>query len=181
MKSKASIGDHPTHPMLILLPAGAFVIVLLCDLVYLFGGGAAWWEATRPVLLIGVAGGLVAAIPGFVDLFAIAPQHGAWKIGLWHGGLNLLAVALFAWNAVWRWDLATPPAEGAHFGFWLTVVGATAVAVSGWLGGTMVYRHGVGVVEGAGAARAAAGTGAGRGGPPPERGGPERRRATGEG
>lgn len=149
MRSKARIADHPIHPMLILLPAGAFAIVLICDLVYLATGGALWWEATLPVLVIGVAGGLIAAIPGLIDFFALAEAHGAKRVGWWHAGLNVLAVVVFAYNAWWRWQAVAPPAEGAHLGFWLTLGGAALIAVSGWLGGTMVYRHGIGVEEGA--------------------------------
>lgn len=160
MRSKARIAGHPIHPMLMLLPAGAFVTVLLCDLIHLATGVALWWEATRPVLLIGVAGGLLAAIPGLIDLLAIPPDRKARRIGWWHGGLNLLVVVVFAWNAGLRWAVAQPPVDVPHFGFWLTLVGSALLAVSGWLGGTLVYRHGVGVAgrdSGATPAGAAAG------------------------
>src|SRR5690606_37724509 len=60
VKSKAAIRDHPLHPMLVLIPAGAFIITLVLDILYLITGQALWWLATLPVILLGVIGGLIA-------------------------------------------------------------------------------------------------------------------------
>ncbi len=148
MRSKARIGNHPIHPMLILVPAGAFIIALVCDVVYAFTGAEIWWEATLPILLIGVIGALLAAIPGVVDLVTVAPKQNATTIGIAHMVLNLIAVAVFAWTAWLRWGSAgPPPGGGAYAGLWMTLVGNMLIAVSGWLGGTMVYEHHVGVLE----------------------------------
>jgi uncharacterized membrane protein len=147
MKSAARIANHPIHPMLILIPAGAFIIVLLCDLAFLLTGDAMWWEATPPVLLIGVAGALLAAIPGVIDYVTIVPRHNARMIGLVHMLLNVLATALFAANAWMRYRAGAPPPDGTHGGLVLTLIGNFLIAVSGWLGGTMVYEHHVGVLE----------------------------------
>jgi uncharacterized membrane protein len=147
MKSSARIANHPIHPMLILIPAGAFVIVLLCDLLFLITGDAMWWDATPPVLLIGVAGALLAAIPGVIDYVTIVQQHNARMIGLAHLVLNLVAVALFAANGWMRYRAGAAPPDGTHGGLVLTLIGNLLIAVSGWLGGTMVYEHHVGVVE----------------------------------
>lgn len=147
MKSRARIANHPIHPMLILIPAGAFLVALFCDVLYIITGNGTWWEATPPVITIGVAGALVAAVPGTIDLFAVGREHKAMKIGLAHMILNLIAVALFAWNAWLRWDAPAAPAAGFYPGFWLTLAGNALIAVSGWLGGTMVYEHRLGVVE----------------------------------
>jgi uncharacterized membrane protein len=133
--------------MLILIPAGAFVIVLICDLLFLVTGDEMWWEATPPVLLIGVAGALLAAIPGVIDYVTIVQRHNARIIGLVHMVLNLLATALFAANGWMRYRAGAPPPDPTHGGLVLTLVGNFLIAVSGWLGGTMVYEHHVGVLE----------------------------------
>jgi uncharacterized membrane protein len=147
MLSKARIGNHPVHPMLILIPAGAFLIALCCDLIYLATGQPRWWNATVPVLAIGVAGGVLAAVPGLIDLIAVVPKQGAKRIGLMHMALNLLAVVLFAWNAWLRWNAAAPPEGAGSLEFWLTLLGTALIAVSGWLGGALVYEYHVGVLE----------------------------------
>lgn len=148
MESRARIGNHPLHPMLIVVPAGAFIAALAFDLVYLASGDPLWWEATKPLMLVGVVGAVIAAVPGVVDLFAVARRQNAFGIGLVHGGLNLAVAGLFAWNDWLRWTAAAPPDPvGTWFGFWLTLVATGLLAVSGWLGWKMVYEYHVAVLE----------------------------------
>ncbi len=146
MKSAAQIKDHPLHPMLIVVPAGAFIITLVLDIGFLISGEALWWNATKPVMMIGAVGGVLAAIPGAIDLFKVARPAGAFKIGLAHMVINLIVVALFIFNFVLRANLAAPRA-GVPPEFWLTLVGVALLGVSGWLGWAMVYKHRVGVSE----------------------------------
>jgi uncharacterized membrane protein len=54
--------------------------------------------------------------------------------------LNLAAVLLFGLNVALRWR-----SEGHEGPLLLTLLGNVLIAASGWLGGEMVYRHGVGV------------------------------------
>lgn len=148
MESRARIGNHPLHPMLIVVPAGSFVVALVLDVVYLLTGGTLWWAATLPVMLIGVIGGLLAAIPGLVDLVAISKKQNARGIALTHMAINLVVVALFAWNAWTRWTSVEPPApEGTYAGFWLTLIAVGGLGVSGWLGWKMVYEYHMAVLE----------------------------------
>jgi uncharacterized membrane protein len=149
MRSAASIGGHPLHAMLITIPAGGFLLTLVLDIVYLVTGDAGWWQATPYVLVVAVAGGLVAAIPGLIDLFTVVPKGQPMRIGLFHMGFNLAVVALFAVNTWIRWDVddATVAAGRDLPGFALTVVGAALLAVSGWLGWTLVQTWHIGVLE----------------------------------
>jgi uncharacterized membrane protein len=147
MKSNVRIANHPLHPMLILIPAGAFLITLVCDLLFLFTDNEKWWLATPPVLTIGVVGALVAAIPGVIDYVTIVQRHNARMVGLVHMVLNVLATALFAANAWMRLQAGAPPPDGSNGGLILTLIGNFMIAISGWLGGTMVFEHHVGVLE----------------------------------
>ena len=147
MLSKVRIGTHPIHPMLMLIPAGAFLNVLILDIVYMATRSTPWWEATAPLLLIGVIGGIAAAIPGAIDLLTVARAQNAQRPGLIHGLGNVVVVAIFAWNAVLRWTAANPPIEGAYLGFWLSLIGSALLAVTGWMGWKMVQEYHVGVLE----------------------------------
>lgn len=84
MRSRASIAGHPLHAMLIVVPAGGFILTLVFDIVYLATGSELWWAATRPVLPAAVIGALVAAIPGAIDLFTVVPKGRATTTGLTH-------------------------------------------------------------------------------------------------
>jgi uncharacterized membrane protein len=94
----------------------------------------------------GVIGGLLAAIFGLIDWLAIPAGTRAKRIGLWHGGGNVVVVALF----IGSWFLRRPDPSLPKIA--AIVVSAVAVGIAlitGWLGGELVDRLGVGVDEGA--------------------------------
>lgn len=148
MKSKVQIRNHPLHPMLILLPAGAFILALILDVVYMFTGNVDWWAATYPVLLVGVIGALVAAVPGLIDLVAVVPKKHATRVGVAHMVTNLVLVGVQILNVSIRMGAEPPPASSAYGGFWVSLVGVGLLLIGGWLGGAMVYEYRVAVVEG---------------------------------
>lgn len=90
----------------------------------------------------GLIGALVAAVPGFFDMFSISdPKVG--KIAWNHMILNLIAVAIFALN----FYLRIGSTADAPLPIFLSVAGVLVIAVSSWLGGEMVYVHGMGVQQ----------------------------------
>jgi uncharacterized membrane protein len=141
MSSPASIKGHPIHPMLVAVPVGLWILALVCDVVYYLGlGGERWLNAALFAVGGGVVGALLAAIPGLIDLVSLKDPK-LKKIGLWHMSLNLVALAVFAWNLWLRWQrepASDPP-------LLLTLIGVALISASGWLGGELVYVHGVAV------------------------------------
>ena len=139
----ARIGGHPLHPMLVMFPFALWVFALVCDIVSLSlagADGAMWRRLAFYAIVGGLIGALAAAVPGLVDLLSLrAPR--VRRIGVTHMILNVLAVVLFAVNAWLRWG-SDDVSRGAIA---LTAVGVALIGVSGWLGGEMVYVHGVGV------------------------------------
>jgi uncharacterized membrane protein len=141
MSTPARIGGHPVHPMLVPLAIGLWIFSLVSDLIYRFGWGAEVWDAVAFYTLAGgIVGALLAAVPGFIDLLSLPPGK-VKKIAVAHMAINLGAVVLFAVNFGLR--LNAPP--GAPVPILLSVVGVALIGVSGWLGGELVYVHGVGV------------------------------------
>jgi uncharacterized membrane protein len=88
----------------------------------------------------GFIGALVAAVPGLIDLLSLTDPS-VKKIAITHMSINLVAVALFAVN-IW---LRVGGAGNTGTPLILSVIAIAILAVSGWLGGEMVHRHGVGV------------------------------------
>lgn len=141
MASPASVKRHPIHPMLVPLPIGLWIFSLVCDLVYLFGGRNTFWtDMAFYTMAGGIVGALMAAIPGLIDFLSLSEPR-VRKIGATHMIINLIIVALFAGN-LW---LRMGSAPGASLPIGLSVVGIVLLLVSGWLGGELIYVHGVSV------------------------------------
>jgi uncharacterized membrane protein len=140
MKDRVRIANHPVHPMLIPLPIGLWIFSLVSDIIYFAGGGQAWAIASWYTMAGGIIGAIVAAVPGFLDYLAIERPE-IKKMALQHMVLNVTALVLFIINFFVR---------GGTVGggtFILSIIGVLGIILSGWLGGHMVYVHGMAVDE----------------------------------
>jgi uncharacterized membrane protein len=140
MRTPANIAKHPIHPMLVAIPIGLWVFSLVCDLVLAFGGTSESWAiVARYTMVGGIVGALIAAVPGFIDMLSLPAA--VKRIAIMHMSVNLTVVALYVVNVYLRVrggvESSTP--------VWLSVIAVLLLLVSGWLGGKMVYVHGVAV------------------------------------
>jgi uncharacterized membrane protein len=146
MESRAKLLGHPVHPMLIVFPLGLLATAVAFDLVALAQNDSSWFHISFWMIAAGIIGGLCAAVFGLVDWLAIPGGTRAKRIGLWHGGLNVLVVLLFAVS----WFIRKGGEEVPSTGALVLTFGAVVIAlVAGWLGGELVDRLGVGVDKGA--------------------------------
>lgn len=141
MRTPANIAGHPIHPMLVTIPIGLWIFSLVADLIALRSDAPETWALVALYALIGgIVGALAAALPGLIDLLSLK-DRAIKKTALVHMSLNLAIVALYVVNALLRWD--TTAVGGLPLA--LSVLAIAMLAVSGWLGGKMVYLAGVGV------------------------------------
>ncbi|WP_207481629.1 DUF2231 domain-containing protein [Arenibaculum pallidiluteum] len=140
--STAAIGGHPIHPMLIPFPLAFLSATLATDLAYLRTRNPFWAEASRWMLRAGLASGAAAGVFGAVDYVTIHRAHRS-GVGKVHALGNMAAMALAAANLAARHD----DPEGAVEGRGVALSGAVAalLGLTGWAGGELSYRHGVGV------------------------------------
>lgn len=126
--------------MLIVFPIGLWIFSFISDVIWWFGlGGDIWMEVSIRVMAGGIIGALLAAIPGFIDFLSLSGD--SLRIAAYHLTINLFLVALFAVDFGLRVD-------GFSITPWpllISFIGVLGLAVSGWLGGHMVYVHGVAV------------------------------------
>src|SRR5690625_698103 len=143
MKTPASIGMHPIHPMLVVFPIALWSFSLFCDLVSLAVANPEVWSSVAFYTMAGgLAGALAAAVPGFIDyLYYQGGREPLVKVAQIHMAINLSAVVLFAVN-LW---LRRGTAELTNWQLGLSLVGVGLILVSSWLGGQMVHVFGVGV------------------------------------
>jgi uncharacterized membrane protein len=132
--------------MLIVLPLGLFIGAVVFDAIYLWRGNPTFAASGYWNIAAGIIGGLLAAVFGLVDWLAIPAGTRAKRIGLLHGGSNVIVVSLFAF--VWWIRSGTPDALSGNV-FLIEVVALVLGSVAGWLGGELVDRLAVGVDDGA--------------------------------
>jgi uncharacterized membrane protein len=133
--------------MLIVFPLGLLATGLGLDIAYAITERAALAAAAYWNIAIGVVAGLVAGVFGVVDWLAIPAGTRAKRIGLWHGLGNVVVLALF--TMAWLSRADTTFHEPTLLSLVLEIAGGALSLVTGWLGGELVDRLGVGVHDGA--------------------------------
>jgi uncharacterized membrane protein len=147
MESRAKAAGHAIHPMLIVFPLGLLTTAVVFDVIYLFNDREGFALASGYAIAAGIVGGLLAAVFGLIDWIAIPANTRAKRVGTAHGVGNVIVVALFAvsWLLRYNADDWTP----SGLALVLSFAGIALGAVTGWLGGELVERLGVGVDDGA--------------------------------
>lgn len=146
MESKVKLVGHPIHPMLIVFPLGLLATSLIFDIVHWITGNGFFSVVAFWMISAGIIGALLAAIFGLIDWVAIPAGTRAKRIGLLHGGGNVVIVVLFIVSWLIRLNAQSNPNVVAYI---LSVVGVVLALFTGWLGGELVDRLGVGVDQGA--------------------------------
>jgi uncharacterized membrane protein len=122
-------------------------MALIFDVIYFATDNAAFTTVAYWDIAAGIVGGLVAAVFGLIDWLNIPSGTRAKSVGMWHGIGNVVVVALFALS--WWLRYGDPTHVPSTTAFILALVGIGIGAVTGWLGGELVDRLGVGVDPGA--------------------------------
>ncbi|HKG92251.1 MAG TPA: DUF2231 domain-containing protein [Gemmatimonadaceae bacterium] len=146
MEARAKLLGHPVHQILIVFPLGLLATAVIFDVIRLVSGNGYWSEIAYWMIAAGVVGGLAAAPFGTIDWTKIPAGTRAKRVGALHGVGNVLVVVLFAASWLLRRD---DPRAPEALALALSFAGAGLALVTGWLGGELVDRLGVGVDEGA--------------------------------
>ena len=146
MESRAKLFGHPIHQMLIVFPLGLLATSIFFDVIALVTENPSLSQASWYIIAAGVITALMAAVFGLIDYLAIPHGTRAKRIGTFHGVGNVIVVVLFAASWLLR---RGDPAHPSTFAIVLTALGAGLGGVTGWLGGELVDRLGVGVDDGA--------------------------------
>jgi uncharacterized membrane protein len=142
LRSTAAINGHPLHPLLVPFPIAFLVGALLTDLTFQGSGDVFWARASAWLIGAGLVGGALAALAGFVDFIAserIRSIRNVW----YHFIGNAIALILSAISLYLRLSGEAPSVTGTEL--LLSVLVVLIFAVTGWLGGELVFRHGVGM------------------------------------
>lgn len=146
MQTRARLLGHPVHQMLIALPLGGLSAAVIFDIIGLVSDSGRWTEIAFWLIVFGIVSGLVAGLFGLIDWTGIPKGTRAKRVGTLHGLGNVAVLALFALSLAVRWPT---PQEASAIAVLLSFIGFGLAGVTGWLGGELVDRLGVGVHEGA--------------------------------
>ena len=143
MKSQATIGSHPLHPILIAFPIAFLTGALIFDVISLITGHQSLRQTAEYLLLAGIISTVVAAVPGFIDyLYTVPPDSSAKKRATRHAILNVAHLVLFSVAYVFRVN-SNDPSPVVIIA--LETAGTGLMMAAGWLGGTLVHRNQIGV------------------------------------
>jgi uncharacterized membrane protein len=148
MESKFRVLGHGAHPILIVFPLGLLGGSVIFDIMHLVSGTMMFSFVAYWLIAVGIASGVVAAVPGFVDWFAIPKGTRAKSVGLIHGIGNDVVLVLFALSWWLRHDVR-PFHQPSTAALVLSFAGLALAMFTGWLGGELVERLGMSVHEGA--------------------------------
>ena len=138
---------HPSHPPLTDATIGTYTFATAAATLQVLGileenGARGWWTA----LVVGLAFSVVTAITGFIDWLDITPGTPLWRTATSHMIAMLSATVFFLLAAIFGhghyqdFEIGTGP-------YILTLVGFGLLSLGGWLGGAVVYVHGMRVLN----------------------------------
>lgn len=118
---------HPIHPVLVLVPTGAWFSVAALDLL---PGNE---RAAKTLVGLGVLAAAPTAVTGYADWARLHTQQ--QRVGVVHQAANIAAVALYGWSYLDRRAGRLLRAKV------LGMLGLGAVTAGGYLGGHLAYRQ----------------------------------------
>ena len=139
------IGGHPVHAALSDFPMVFLLLWVALDGTALVLGSPLLWMLGRWALIGGVAAAVLAASAGFMDYLGVASgAPRALRTATAHLGVMLSVTSIAAIDLVYR-GATVPTGVGRTLHIAALVLVAAGLGAGGWLGGHLVFHHGVGV------------------------------------
>ena len=139
--STARIGDHPIHPMLIPFPIVCFILTFATDVAFSRSADPFWATGSKWLLGVGLVMAALAAVAGLTDYVGDAKLRSS-SDALKHMLANVTAVVLELVNFFLRLNNSD---FIASTGVYMSGIVVLILLYSGWKGGDLIYRSGVGV------------------------------------
>lgn len=139
---RLSVLDHPVHPILQAIPASLLPASTTFDVLARLGRDEEGLnKAAHYTLIFGLVGAAGAAATGILDYYEIENRP-VRKVALYHGLTNVALIGSYVLSLRRREDYKADNKALA-----LSALGAALIGLSGYLGGELVYEHGVRVGE----------------------------------
>jgi uncharacterized membrane protein len=138
---------HPIHPPLTDATLGVYTfatVAALADVTGISTNAAThgWWLA----LLFGLIATVPTALTGFLDWLTIEWGTELWKTATFHMIAMVSATVFFGLAAIFGHD-SFKSGDVSAGSFVLTAIGFGLLTLGGWLGGSVVFVHGMRVLN----------------------------------
>jgi uncharacterized membrane protein len=138
---------HPLHPPLTDATIGIYTLASVAGVLGILGlseanMAKAWWIA----LVVGLAATVPTALTGLVDWLSLTWGTPLWRTATSHM-LSMLTATLFFGLAALFGHRGYAHSNVNGGALVLTLVGFAALTLGGWLGGSIVYVHGMRVLN----------------------------------
>ena len=137
---------HPLHPPLTDVAIGAYTAATLLAVLHVLGiseenTATAWWLT----LVVAQVFSVLAAVTGFVEWLQLSVGTPIWRTATAHFASMVLAAALFAITIfLGHADYVDRDVSGLPF--ILNLIAFGMLSLGGWLGGSVVFVHGMRVL-----------------------------------
>lgn len=136
------LAGHPLHPALVHFPIAFWIASLAAEVAVLATRGAFWRLAAWWLLVAGLAVAVLTVAAGFVEYSLLPPKHRAFSTATAHMLTMGFSALCFLASSLLRSGPEFAAGSGALA---CSGLGFLTLLLGGWLGGTLVYRFGVGV------------------------------------
>ena len=138
---------HPLHPPLTDATIGAYTVSAVLGVLGILGVSESnmakgWWLA----LVVGLIVSAPTALTGLVDWLSLTRRTPLWRTATMHMSAMVTATVFFALAAIFGHD-GYADADVTGGSLVLTLIGFALLTVGGWIGGTIVYVHGMRVLS----------------------------------
>ena len=137
--------DHPLHPPLTHFPISLLSISLLWDVIGIWKADPFWPRMALWCIIAGLAIAVPAVITGISEYILIPDTHKGLGTATLHMMVMFGALSLYTASMVLRFDTAVFPAYGKLISLVLSGLGLVLLLTGGWLGGELVFSHGIGI------------------------------------
>ena len=140
------LAGHPIHPPLTDVTIGTYTFATVAAFAEVSGitenaGAWGWWVA----LVFGLIMTVPTALTGLLDWLTITRGTELWKTATTHMIAMLSATVFFALAAIFGHS-SYSHANVSSGAFVLTLIGFALLTLGGWLGGAIVFVHGMRVL-----------------------------------
>lgn len=139
---------HPLHPAIVHVPIGTWLAAAVIDIVDRNHRTAGAWDYVGLYcVIVGLIAALAAVPTGVADWAPIKKEKPAWKLGLYHMVLNIIAAVLWAANLGLRWRSIDTDRTVTVAVLATSILGALLVLASGYIGSLLVFDQGTSVAR----------------------------------